>query len=199
MTCLLLVVTPGPDTLYVLSRSIEQGRKAGELSAIGICCGFFVHIIAAVVGLSALLMASATAFTIIKYLGAGYLIYLGVRTLLARAHAPAIQPLAPLAQSQLVLQGMFINALNPKVAIFFLAFIPQFIDLSRSSFSQQIIGFGLINIGMCFVWLNLIALVAGSIRGWLTGYDTFWKVQKWVSGSVMILLGVRLLFSEKPA
>ena len=199
VTCIVLVMTPGPDTLYVLARSLGQGRRAGIISAIGICCGFLVHTAAAAIGLSAILMASSLAFTVVKYAGAGYLIYLGIRTLTTRATAHKVSLTMATAYRRLFVQGFLTNVLNPKVALFFLAFIPQFVDPMRSAVSSQVIVYGLIDMGMCLVWLCGIAIIAGSARQWLVRQRTFWRTQRWFTGGILLFLGIRLLLTESTA
>jgi threonine/homoserine/homoserine lactone efflux protein len=196
VTCIILVITPGPDTLYVLARSLGQGRRAGIISAIGICCGFLVHTAAAAVGLSAILTTSSLAFTAVKYAGACYLIYLGIRTLTTRTTAPAVPMLTAIAYRRLFTQGFLTNVLNPKVALFFLAFIPQFVDPTRSAVTSQVIVYGLIDMGMCLVWLNGIALIAGSARQWLVRQRAFWSAQRWFTGGILLFLGIRLFLTE---
>ena len=196
VTCIILVMTPGPDTLYVLARSLGQGRRAGIISAIGICCGFLVHTAAAAIGLSAILMTSALAFTVVKYAGASYLIYLGIRTLTTRTTAHAVPLATATAYQRLFTQGFLTNVLNPKVALFFLAFIPQFVDPARSAVSSQVIIYGLIDMAMCLVWLSGIAVIAGSARQWLVRQRTFWRTQRWFTGGILLFLGIRLLLTE---
>lgn len=196
ITCSILVVSPGPDTLYVLARSLGQGRRAGVISALGICCGFLVHITAAVIGLSAILMTSALAFAAVKFVGAGYLIYLGIRTLMDRAKGLDIPQLTTAAYHRLFRQGFMTNVLNPKVALFFLAFMPQFVDPARSTVTLQVIVYGLIDMAMCLVWLSAVAFIAGSARRWLVQQRSFWGVQRWLTGGVLVFLGIRLLLVE---
>jgi threonine/homoserine/homoserine lactone efflux protein len=199
VTCVVLVMTPGPDTLYVLARSLGQGRRAGIISAIGICCGFLVHTAAAAIGLSAILMASSLAFTVVKYAGAGYLIYLGIRTLTTRSTVHEVSPAMVTAYQRLFVQGFLTNVLNPKVALFFLAFIPQFVDPMRSAVSSQVIVYGLIDMGMCLVWLSGIAIIAGSARQWLARQRPFWRTQRWFTGGILLFLGILLLLTESAA
>ncbi|MFH0994086.1 MAG: LysE family translocator [Pseudomonadota bacterium] len=196
VTCSILVITPGPDTLYVLARSLGQGRRAGIISAIGICSGFLVHTAAAAIGLSAILMTSALAFTVVKYAGACYLIYLSIRTLTSRITALEVPMLTATAYQRLFAQGFLTNVLNPKVALFFLAFIPQFVDPTRSSVSSQVLIYGLIDMGMCLVWLSGIAVIAGSARQWLVRQRAFWRAQRWFTGGILLFLGIRLLLTE---
>jgi threonine/homoserine/homoserine lactone efflux protein len=186
---LLLLFTPGPAVLYIVTRAVDQGRLAGVVSALGITVGTLVHVAAAAVGLSALLVSSQTAFTVLKYGGAAYLVYLGARKLLDKE--AAVQPSAgPQPLRQAFYQGIWVNVLNPKTGIFFLAFLPQFVDVSRGAPGRQVA-----LLGLCFGVLglasdSLYALLAGSIGGWLKSSRSFAKVQRYVAGSVYIGLGV---------
>jgi threonine/homoserine/homoserine lactone efflux protein len=196
VTCTILVMTPGPDTLYVLAHSLGQGRRAGIISAIGICCGFLVHTAAAAIGLSAILMASALAFTVVKYSGASYLIYLGICTLTTRTPAHEVSLSTATGYQRLFTQGFLTNVMNPKVALFFLAFVPQFVDPTRSAITSQVIVYGLIDMGMCLVWLSGIAVIAGSARQWLVRQCTFWITQRWFTGGILLFLGIHLFLTE---
>jgi threonine/homoserine/homoserine lactone efflux protein len=197
VTCGLLVITPGPDTLFVVARSIERGRLVGVVSAIGICSGFLVHTFAAVVGVSALLMSSAIAFNAVKYLGAAYLLYLGIRTLASPAQPLRASGETPAALWRIFWQGLMTNVLNPKVALFFLAFIPQFVDPSQGSVIAQIAILGVTDMLLCLVWLSMLALVTGTTRQWLVDQPRFWRAQKWVTGGLFTVLGARLLLVER--
>src|SRR5262249_2706798 len=136
---LALLLVPGPAVLYIVSRSVEQGRLAGFVSDFGIHTATLVHVLAASLGLSALLMSSALAFTLVKYLGAGYLIWLGLRKIFAPATAPGEQTSAlRLSHLRLFRDGFIVNLLNPKTALFFLAFLPQFVELSRGHVALQV-------------------------------------------------------------
>jgi RhtB (resistance to homoserine/threonine) family protein len=192
-----LVVTPGPDTLYVVARSIGQGRKAGIISALGICVGLVVHIGAAAIGLSALLMTSALAYSIVKYVGAAYLIYLGIRTILSRDADNSPNSLKKTNLKTIFSQGILSSTLNPKLALFFLAFLPQFIDPNRGAIALQIISLGIIFILMAILWLTLVALLTSSAGEWLRQNARFSKFQRWFTGSIFIGLGVRLALSEE--
>ncbi|MGZ5190446.1 MAG: LysE family translocator, partial [Flavisolibacter sp.] len=130
LTGLLLNLTPGNDMIYVIARSSGQGIKAGVISALGIGAGCIVHILAAVIGLSAIIAQSAIAFDIIKYAGAAYLIYLGIKSLLSKKKKLTINKLEEISYTKIFWQGVITNVLNPKVALFFLAFLPQFIDIN---------------------------------------------------------------------
>lgn len=184
--------------LYIITRSVNQGRKAGLASAAGIATGGLVHVAGAALGLSALLASSATAFSLVKYLGAGYLIYLGVRTLMT---APALMD-SPTAQRQglhrLYTQGIVVQAFNPKVALFFLAFLPQFIDPHRGSVVAQslILGSMFILIGLCTD--STYALVAGTLGAWLKQQRAFAAVRRYVAGTVFVGLGLTTAFTGQP-
>jgi len=140
---LVLLLTPGPAVLYIVTRSLDQGRRAGFVSVLGVHAGTLVHVAAAAAGLSAVLVASATAFRVVKYLGAAYLLYLGVRQLLSRVADPVEATLAtPPHLRRAFIDGFVVNVLNPKTALFFLAFLPQFVTVSRGAVPAQIIGLG---------------------------------------------------------
>lgn len=196
---LALLLIPGPAVLFIVARSIEQGRLAGLASIIGILVGTMVHVLAAAAGVSAILLSSALAFNVVKFLGAGYLVYLGVRTLLSKEEAPTAVSLEPKKLSRLFYEGVLVNVLNPKTALFFLAFLPQFVDPARGSAAVQTILLGLIFIGMALVTDSLYALLAGTLGDRLKNNAKFWRRQRYFAGSVYILLGVTAVFtgSEK--
>ena len=135
---LALLLVPGPAVLYVIARSIEQGQLAGIVSVLGVNVGVIVHVFGAAFGLSALLMTSATAFAIVKYLGAGYLIYLGIRTLMSTRGKTEVKVKEHTPLRRIFTQGIIVTILNPKLALFFFAFLPQFADVSRGSIAPQI-------------------------------------------------------------
>jgi threonine/homoserine/homoserine lactone efflux protein len=196
----LLNVTPGPDTAYIVARSAQFGRLGGVMAALGVCAGIFVHITAAAIGLSAILMTSALAFTALKWIGAAYLVYLGVRMLFARtpyqaAAQPRAQPKNSATLRMVFLQGMLTNVLNPKVALFFLAFMPQFIRPDAPSKVMAFVVLGLIFNTTGTLW-NL-AIAWGSAR-----LSSLWgaAARAWVEraiGGVFIALGVRLALTER--
>ena len=190
VAALLLLITPGPAVLYIVTRSVDQGRRAGVVSVLGVHAGTLVHVAAAAAGLSAILMASATAFGVVKYLGAAYLIYLGIRRLLDRAGGMATtgQPPRPLRRA--FLDGFVVNVLNPKTALFFLAFLPQFADVGRGQVGLQVLGLGLVFVGLGLITDGCYALGAGSAAHWLRGRPRFLASERWVSGGMYIGLGV---------
>jgi threonine/homoserine/homoserine lactone efflux protein len=190
LASLALAVVPGPAVLYIVAQSVDQGRLAGLVSALGIGAGGLVHVIAATVGLSSLLASSATAFTIVKYAGAGYLILLGIRRLLTRKEAgeEALQP--PRDNRQIFRDGVVVNVLNPKTALFFLAFLPQFVDPGASSATLQILLLGLVFVVIAFCSDSMWALAAGTLGSWLRRSRWYLGVKRWVTGTVFVGLGL---------
>ena len=194
VAALLLLITPGPAVLYIVTRSMDQGRRAGLISMLGVHAGTLVHVAAAAAGLSALLMASATAFSVVKYLGAGYLVYLGVRRLLDRSTLTADRaPVVSLRRA--FVDGFVVNLLNPKTGLFFLAFLPQFADVGRGQVGVQILVLGLFFVGLGLVTDGLYALGAGTAARWLRGSPRFLASERWVSGGMYIGLGVAAAFA----
>jgi RhtB (resistance to homoserine/threonine) family protein len=187
-----LNLTPGPDTMYVLARSIGQGRSAGVVSALGISAGCLFHIAAAALGLSALLATSAMAFTVVKWVGAGYLVWMGVQMLRSKAGPEAVQGLQPTSLWRIFRDGVVTNVLNPKVALFFLAFLPQFVDPARGSTGMQFVLLGLLFDVTGTVWLVFLAGAAGAFGGWLRRNPRVAAAQKRVTGAVFVALGARL-------
>jgi threonine/homoserine/homoserine lactone efflux protein len=187
---LALIVVPGPAVLYIVTRSVDQGRTAGLASAAGIATGGLVHVAAAALGLSAILASSAVAFSALKYLGAAYLIFLGVRTLLTRPDPAREATRSQRTLGSLFSQGVVVQALNPKVALFFLAFLPQFVDPARGDVLGQtlLLGAMFVVLGLCSD--SLYAVVAGSAGDWLKRQPAWVSAQRYVAGSVFIGLGV---------
>ena len=190
-----LLLTPGPAVLYIVTRSIEQGRRAGLVSALGIQVGGLVHVGAAAVGLSALLVSSALAFNVVKDLGAAYLVFLGLRLLLARREEGVPRVLEPLGSARLFRQGVLVNVLNPKTALFFLAFLPQFVDPARGSVTRQVLRLGCSFVPLAMISDGAYALLAGSLGHWLRGHARFLRLQRYVSGGVLVSLGVATALS----
>jgi len=196
VAALLLNIAPGPDMLYVIGRSVGQGRKAGIISALGIFAGCWVHILAAALGIAAILRSSPLAFNLIRYAGAAYLVYLGIRMLVQRSNLAGRQ-LAPEPHKAIFRQGVITNVLNPKVAIFFLAFLPQFINATRGNVIWPILLLGLIfNVGGTLVNL-LVAYAGGSLGEILRRNEHVARLQQWFTGLVFIALGARLAFQRR--
>jgi threonine/homoserine/homoserine lactone efflux protein len=190
VAALALLLTPGPAVLYIVARSVEQGRWAGVVSALGVHAGTLVHVAAAALGLSALLVSSALAFDVVKYLGAVYLIYLGIRKLVGRDEGAGSPASAPRSLRRLFGQGVVVNVLNPKTALFFLAFLPQFVDPSRGRVGVQILSLGLIFVGLGVLSDGLYAVVAGTAGGWLKRGGRLLRVERYVTGGVFVGLGL---------
>jgi threonine/homoserine/homoserine lactone efflux protein len=190
MAALVLLLTPGPAVLYVVTRSIDEGRRAGLTSVLGVHVGTLVHVMAAALGLSALLAASAAAFTAVKFLGAAYLVYLGLRRLLDRSTpAPSSTPAAPRLRRAFV-DGVVVNVLNPKTALFFLAFLPQFVDASRGAVGGQVLTLGALFVALGLITDGLYALAAGTAGAWLRGHPRVRRSERWISGTMYIGLGL---------
>ena len=188
-----LLVIPGPSVLYIVTRSVDQGRAAGLASVGGIHVGTLVHVAAAAFGLSALLVSSATAYNAVRWVGAAYLIWLGIHRLLA--HDEDARPAGDdrphrLGLRRVFAQGVVVNVLNPKTALFFFAFLPQFVDTTRGSVQFQVVVFG-----VAFVLLGLVsdgtyAVAAAAGAGWLRRRPGVARTSRLVSGGVLISLGV---------
>lgn len=196
IAALALLLTPGPAVLYIVTRSIDQGRRAGFVSVAGVHVGTLAHIFAAAAGLSALLAASATAFSVVKYLGAAYLIYIGVRRLLDRTTIGMDPGAQPTGLRRAFLDGVIVNVLNSKTALFFLAFLPQFVTVSRGHVGAQIICLGVVFVLLGSVTDSLYALTAGSAAQWLRAKPRFLASERWISGSLYIGLGVAAAMSS---
>jgi len=192
---LVLLLIPGPAVLYIVTRSVEQGRLAGLVSGLGIHAATLVHVMAAAVGLSALLASSALAFSIVKYAGAAYLIWLGLKKICGRAEAPDLGAVRRTPFARLIRDGFIVNLFNPKTALFFLAFLPQFVEVSRGHVAMQIVF-----LGMVFTLLGLItdgcyALVAGTAGTWLRRSRAYLGFERYVSGALFIGLGLSAAFA----
>lgn len=195
---LVLLAIPGPAVLYIVGRSIGHGREAGLVSALGIGVGTLVHTAAAAVGLSALLVSSAAAFSVVKYLGAAYLIYLGVQKLrnAEPAFAASQNSAAQRAKlSRVFAQGVLVNILNPKTALFFFAFLPQFIDPARGHVALQVASLGVLFAVMGTTSDSLWALFSGSVAHWLRGSAVWARRERYVSGGILISLGLATAFA----
>jgi threonine/homoserine/homoserine lactone efflux protein len=189
-TALALLAIPGPAVLYIVSRSIDQGRRAGFASVCGITTGTIVHVTLATVGLSSLVLASRIAFDTVRYAGAAYLIYLGVRRLLTR-HVEADREGRQLrTMRELYTQGLIVNLLNPKTIVFIFAFIPQFVDVNAGHVWLQILLLGLTLAGLGFTSDSLYAVAAGTMADRLRGTPLIARVERWFGGAVLIGLGV---------
>jgi threonine/homoserine/homoserine lactone efflux protein len=187
---IVLLLTPGPAVLFIVARSVAQGRSAGLVSVLGIHLGTIVHIVAAAVGLSALVVSSALAFAIVKYLGAAYLIWIGIRTLMAKDPEPQAIDIPDEPLRRVFRDGFVVNLFNPKTAIFFLAFLPQFVDPARGAVHWQIIALGLTFMGLGMLSDAMFALVAGAAGDFLRRNRRFLRLQRWFAGTSFIGLGI---------
>jgi len=191
-----LNIAPGPDMLYVIGRSVGQGRRAGIVSALGVFVGCWVHILAAAFGIAALLRSSPMAFNLVRYAGAGYLIYLGLKMLAQRTDLTS-QQLKTESLGAIFRQGVITNVLNPKVAIFFLAFLPQFINAQRGSVVLQIVVLGLIfNVGGTLVNLA-VAYAGGTLGELLRRNQSIARWQRRFTGLIFVGLGLRLAWQKR--
>lgn len=187
---LALLLVPGPAVLYITARSASQGRRAGLVSVLAIETANFIQVAAAALGLSAILMSSALAFDAVKYLGAAYLVYLGVRKLLASEGEEAEGAVKRESLSRIYWQGLAVNLLNPKTALFFFAFLPQFVDPARGNVIRQNLLLGAVFVGMAIVTDSLYALLASSLASKLTGNRRFQRGGRNFAGLVYIGLGI---------
>lgn len=196
LAALVLAVIPGPGLLYVLARSLGGGRVAGLRSSLGTGVGGCVHVVAAAAGLSAVLAASATAFATVKYLGAAYLVWLGLRMLTESGAVPGRR--GSTADAHAFRQGVLTEALNPKTALFFVSFLPQFVQPEAGPLAAQMAVLGLISIMLNTSADLLVALTAGRLGQRLTGNARRWRQQRTVSGGLLVGLGVYAAVSERP-
>ena len=182
--------THEPTDPAIIARSLDQGRLAGIVSTLGIGVGTLIHVAAASLGLSALLVSSALAFNVVKYFGAAYLVYLGVRTLLTRE--TVLGPQVPQHKNlmKIFYEGVAVNVLNPKTALFFFAFLPQFVDPSRGAVAGQILLLGGILVVMGILSDGAYAIMAGSVGSWVKKNTRVLRAQRYFTSSVYILLGV---------
>jgi threonine/homoserine/homoserine lactone efflux protein len=198
LASLALTLVPGPAVLYIVARSVEGGRPAGLISVLGIGAGGFVHVAFAALGLSALLVSSATAFAVVKWLGVVYLISLGIGRLLARDEEEAAPTVGNEPLRRVFSQGVIVNVLNPKTALFFLAFLPQFVDPSRGAVTAQIALLGTTFVVFALCTDGLYALLSGTAADWLRRKSEGRRLRRaarYVSGSVYLALGAATAIS----
>ena len=194
---LVVLLIPGPAVLYIVARSLAQGRRAGFVSVLGLSVGALAHVAAAALGLSALLVASATAFGVVKALGAIYLVWLGVRTLLARDAADEMRVPEPRSARRLFRDGVIVSVLNPKIAVFFLAFLPQFADPARGSVARQVLLLGLLYVGMALVTDSAYAILAGFVRQRLGARVAAAPAARYATGALYIGMGLGAAFAGR--
>lgn len=193
---IVLLLTPGPAVIYIVTRSVSQGRLAGLVSVLSIETGNLFHALAAGLGLSALLLSSALAFMAVKYLGAAYLIYLGLRKLFAHEKDSGTQQLEPQSLRRIFSQGVLVAVLNPKTALFFVAFLPQFVDPTQGAAAPQLLALGCLFVLMALVSDGLYALLAGSVAQRLRGRFGSGNLSRYLTGSVYIGLGITAALAD---
>ena len=196
---IILNLTPGADSIYIMTRSIAQGKKAGIYSVLGVSSGGLIHTIFASIGLSIILAKSATAFMIVKYLGVGYLIYLGIKMIVEKSNLfeSNSQKFDKLNLWKIYRQGLITNVLNPKVAIFFLAFLPQFIDPNNTNGAVPFLILGLTFMTTGTLWCLFLAYASSLITKTLRNNNRIGKIMQKVSGFIFVGLGLKLFLSKQ--
>ena len=192
---LALLLTPGPAVLYIVARSINQGRMAGIVSVLGVETANFFHASAAALGLSAILLSSALAFDIVKYLGAAYLIYLGFRKIVARENHTKTEVGEQESLPRIYSQGFVVNLFNPKTALFFFAFLPQFVNTPNGNITLQIFLLGIIFVVMAIITDSAYAIISSSVASQLHANQNFARSQRYFTGLIYIGLGVVTAFT----
>lgn len=193
-SCIVLALIPGSDTMFILGQSIANSRKSGIYSALGICSGILVHTFLAAVGLSLILKNSITAFNVVKFLGAMYLVYMGIKSIRTKESLLVTDEEKPKENlKKAFFQGMITNILNPKVALFFLAFLPQFVDTVNTYGALPFAILGLTSFLISGVWCVALSIFASYIATFLKRNESFGKIINKVSGTIFIILGINLL------
>jgi threonine/homoserine/homoserine lactone efflux protein len=193
---LVLLLVPGPAVLYIFARSVGQGRLAGFVSIVGIHAATLVHVAAAALGLSAVLASSAVGFSVVKYAGAAYLIWLGLKKIFDRAETLDVNATTKDdGYWHLLRDGFIVNLLNPKTALFFLAFLPQFVEVDRGRVAIQIAFLGLLFTALGLMTDGCYALAAGTAGNWLRRSGTYLAVERYVSGALFVGLGLTAAFA----
>jgi threonine/homoserine/homoserine lactone efflux protein len=196
LAAITLTLAPGPDNIYVLTRGIAQGRKAGLVAALGFSSGLFFHTMLAVFGFAALIKASPTAYSLLRYAGAGYLIYLGVRTLLSTAAIQVQGPAKTIKLSRIYWQSVIANILNPKVTLFFIAFLPQFVNASAGHIPAQMLLLAAVFILQALAIFSVIACFSGMVGAFFQRKASAATYLNRLAGSAFIALGVRIALPE---
>jgi threonine/homoserine/homoserine lactone efflux protein len=192
-----LFLIPGPAVLLVLARSVSGGRQVGIATGYGVAVGDLIHTVMATLGLSAILMTSALAFEIVKYAGVAYLVYLGIRSLLEKQENVELAKASKITAAQAFRQAIFAEVLNPKTALFFLAFLPQFISPSSGAVVPQFAVLGLTFVVMSAIFTSVLAVAAGSVSGWIGSHRQIGRWQGKVIGSIYLALGARLALQHR--
>ena len=196
VTSIIIIIAPGPDFIYVTTRGISDGNKAGVISAFGISVGLLIHTLFAAFGLSAIIQASRLAYSIIKYLGAGYLIFIGVRALISKNKNDEFKNNRTYKNGNIFKQGILTNVFNPKAIVTFMAFLPQFVSVNISHPITQFTILGLILSTIAIIWFGFVGYFAGIFGSIIKRNSIIQNGIKYISGSVMILLGLRLAIKK---
>jgi threonine/homoserine/homoserine lactone efflux protein len=194
---MILTLMPGPDNLFVLAQSISNGKNSGILTALGLCTGLLVHITAATLGISAIIYQSALAFAIVKYAGAAYLLFLAYKAFTAKDSSLSVENKDSSTYASLYKKGVIMNILNPKVSLFFLAFLPQFIDRSNGNVTQQMLIYGIIFLIQTLVIFTFISIFSGRVGYFLRKNPSMSKRINYIQGSLFTLIGLKIAFSQK--
>lgn len=193
---IILTLMPGPDILFVTAQSISQHKRAGMMTALGLCTGLIVHISAAALGLSAIIYQSATAFTIVKLAGAAYLLYLAWQSFRSRNETYLLQKQKPLMSRSLYKRGIIMNVLNPKVSLFFLALLPQFVNEASGNVSLQMIVLGIVFIVQALLVFTIVCVLAEKIGDMLAKHSTFSKKLNVLQAILFTLIAMQIAFSK---
>lgn len=194
---IVLTLMPGPDNLFTLAQSIAKGKNAGIFTTLGLCTGLLVHIIAATIGISAVIYQSAFAFTIVKYAGAAYLLFLAFKSFREKGSSFNLNNEDTLDYKSLYKKGIIMNLLNPKVSLFFLAFFPQFINYENGNVSIQMLIYGILFLVQTLVIFTLISIFAGKVGYFLRKNPSLSKKINIIQGSLFTLIGLKIAFSQK--
>lgn len=197
LTVLPLILTPGPDILYITTRGVARGRRAALISTLGVCAGYVVHTLLAVVGLTAVLYSSEILFNAIRYAGAAYLVYLGVKTLRSRSQFELVAAAQPPGDGRLFLTGMATSVLNPKGILLFLSYLPQFDAPEAGNVPMQLLAVGMLFTMMCGLVYGTYGYFSSAIGARLSSAPRFADIMRWITGSVLIGLGLRLMVPER--
>ncbi|WP_415881518.1 LysE family translocator [Neptuniibacter sp. QD34_54] len=193
----LISYAPGPDNIFVLIQSILHGRKAGIIVTLGLCTGLLFHTVAVTLGVAAIFQASAVAFTLLKIVGVVYLLYLAFMSFRAAAANVSMSEQPQLSAMQLYRRGILMSSTNPKLAIFFMAFLPQFADPAVGSLSLQLFTLSMVFIVVAFFVMSSVALLSGSLRGWIQDSELGQSIINKVAGTVFVGLALKLVTTER--
>ncbi len=197
ISVIIIIIAPGPDFIYVTTRGISEGNKAGVISAFGVSVGLLIHTLFAALGLSAIIQASRIIYVIIKYTGAAYLIYLGIKAIITRSGSNNYTAEKKTGNGNIFKQAILTNVFNPKAIVTFMAFMPQFVDVNISAPIIQFTVLGLILAGLATLWFGCVGYFAGKIGGWIRRNIFFQRIIRYLSASVMIALGLRLAIKKE--